>query len=438
MAFEITIQVDPSDLNRSIVRASGEEFHVITDVERNTFGIGDAALKQAVANYFGKAPNDAFVKSPTPPCGDLYNTYNWEQVTVHLRPVSASITNVATRPLILKRQKFKNNSTLPGFFDVAISSDVNDTVEANWMTTAELSVSQSISYGTKFLGGDTSISFTLGFQQGGSKSRSVSVGQTSGVQVELQPGQAVQAVLSSNLGSLTARVIFEVYLTGVAAVNYNPTYKDHHFWALSIDGLRQALGLSSRLQVVEDITVGVYSDGEITLEDMAGNPSTRLIAPMYRRSVRDQLHSFAVSNVPTKNEIFEDEPLNKGTAGQDAQGRRNKLNEDDEPFKKGTAGQDAQDRRNKLNEDDEPFKKGTAGQDAQDRRNKLNEDDEPFKKGTAGQDAQDRRNKLNEDDEPFKKGTAGQDSQGRRNKLNEDDELQGKGTAGQDSQGRRN
>jgi hypothetical protein len=67
---------------------------------------------------------------------------------------------------------------------------------------------------------------------------------------------------------------------------------------------------------------------------------------MYRRSVRDQLHSFAVSNVPTKNEIFEDEPLNKGTAGQDAQGRRNKLNEDDELQGKGTAGQDSQGRRN--------------------------------------------------------------------------------------------
>ena len=118
-------------------------------------------------------------------------------------------------------------------------------------------------------------------------------------------------------------------------------------------------------------------------------------------------------------------------------------------FKKGAAGQDAQNRRNRGEDEgiDELLAKGTAGQDAQNRRNKGvagDGGDELLAKGTAGQDAQNRRNKgLTDDggDELLAKGTAGQDAQNRRNKgLTDDggDELLAKGTAGQDAQNRRN
>ena len=65
--------------------------------------------------------------------------------------------------------------------------------------------------------------------------------------------------------------------------------------------------------------------------------------------------------------------------------------------------------------EDEPNGKGTAGQDAQKRRNKDDLEDDPSGKGTAGQDAQGRRNKGDVEDDQVGKGTAGQDAQGRRN-----------------------
>ncbi|WP_294330363.1 hypothetical protein [uncultured Sphingomonas sp.] len=159
------------------------------------------------------------------------------------------------------------------------------------------------------------------------------------------------------------------------------------------------------------------------------------------------------SGVSQGDDAFEDpayvavergDAFRKGAAGQDAQNRRNRGEDEgiDELRKKGTAGQDAQNRRNKgAEEDDELRKKGTAGQDAQNRRNKgAEEADELLAKGTAGQDAQNRRNKgAEEADELLAKGTAGQDAQNRRNKgAEEDDELRAKGTAGQDAQNRRN
>ena len=373
MPFQINIDVQ-NEVEKSTVRVAGSEMHVISDAERRTFGLGDEALKKAVEACFGKRPNDAYVCSPTP-WGDLYKTYNWEQVTVHLRAVEATLTDVSTKPLMLKEQIFRNNSSIPGFFDVSISSDVSDTTETNWSQTVELSFTQSVSYGVGVFGGETSMTLSTSFQQGGSTSRSVTVGQSSGIQVELQPHTSVKAILSSALGTLKIRVVFEAYLSGVVAVNYNPTYRDHHFWALGVDAIRQTVGLPNVFRIVNDVTVGVYSKGETTLEDNdnGGRPTLKLAAPISSGTASEA----DGEDIPTMGEIFDDEPLaNKGTAGQDAQKRRNKGLDDalDEPMaKKGTAGQDAQNRRNKGLDDslDEPMaNKGTAGTDAQKRRSK--------------------------------------------------------------------
>lgn len=273
MPFSILIDVG-EDVKSSSVKATGEEWHVITPKEASTFKITDAALKSAVATYFGKKPNDAYLHSPTP-WNDLYKTYNWEQVTVYLRTIEATITGLSTKPAIIKTQTFKNKSSKPATFDCSISSDVSDTVEATWSNTVGLSFTQSISYGTKFLGGDTSMTFSLEMQQGGSKSQMVTVGQMAGVMVDLDPGEAAKATLTADHGSLGVRVVYEAYLSGVTAVNYNPKYKDHHFWALGINGVRQAVKLPGTFRIVDDIRVGFYSNGEIVLEDLEG---TRIVA----------------------------------------------------------------------------------------------------------------------------------------------------------------
>ena len=282
MPFSIDIVVGDK-IETSSVLASGEDAHVIKDTEIPTFGISDEQLRKAVERFFGRRPNDAFLRSPTP-WGDLYKTYNWEQVTVHLRPAEASITGINSNPVILKTQTFKNNSSKQASFDVSISDDVSESVESNWSDTIGISVSQSVSYGTKFVGGDTSIAFNAEFQKGGSKSRTVTVGQTSGVAVDLDPGESVKAVLSASRGSMTVRVVFEAYLSGLSAVNYNPRYRDHHFWALGINGVRQAVDLRDTFRIVNDIEIGYFSNGDITLEDLKHSRPVRIKSAICRLS----------------------------------------------------------------------------------------------------------------------------------------------------------
>ncbi|WP_201723565.1 MULTISPECIES: follicular epithelium yolk protein subunit [Spirosoma] len=256
------------------VSASGTIMHIITDAERAQFGITDGPLKQAVAAYFGQAPDDAFLHSPTP-WGDLYATYGWPQVQTVLSVLNAQILGITSQPVIVGTQEFSNHSSVRGSFTVGVSQSVTDTVETNWSNTYGFEVGQSISYGINILGaqaeGETSFSFNASFGQGGSESSSTTMGNEQAVTVELDPGQSVIAQLSASKGSMQVQVQYQVSLTGVTAVNYGGTFKGHHFWALPINNVMQAANLQTTYQITETIEIGFFTNGKIELVD----PSTK-------------------------------------------------------------------------------------------------------------------------------------------------------------------
>ncbi len=118
---------------------------------------------------------------------------------------------------------------------------------------------------------DTSLSYSQTWGVGGEYTKSVTLGSTSGVSIELDPGKSVIAALSASRGSLKVRVWYNAYLTGKTAVNYNPTYKGHHFWGLGISGVMSKGGVSNSVVSTEDIEVGLYFDSKIELKDKETN-----------------------------------------------------------------------------------------------------------------------------------------------------------------------
>ncbi|HWI66678.1 MAG TPA: hypothetical protein VNT75_33105 [Symbiobacteriaceae bacterium] len=269
MGISISVRAG-SDTSTSSVSASGSVQHIITDNERSTFGIKDADLKKAVEKYFGKKPNDAYLHSPTP-WDDLYKTYGWPEVQVVLTVKSATITGITSEPVIVATKNFANNSSKAATFDAAISDSVNNTTEHNWSQTNTIDVSQSFSYEISFLGsgggGETSMSYSHSWGEGGSESQSVTVGSTSGVSVTLDPGESVTAELTASRGVMKVRIVYQAHLTGNTAVNYNPTYKDHHFWTFGINSVMNAANLSITREYTEDIEIGYYSDAQIELKN---------------------------------------------------------------------------------------------------------------------------------------------------------------------------
>ena len=200
MGISISIRAG-TDKSSSSVNASGTVQHVITDTERKTFGIQDAGLKSAVEKYFGKKPNDAYLHSSTP-WGDLYKKYNWPQVQTVLSVQSATVTEITSEPTIVATQNFDNQSSVPATFNVGISQQVENTTESNWSETDTISVEQKFSYDVSFLGagggGETTLSYSHTWGQGGSESQSITVGTDAGVSVELQPGERVSSQLTAS------------------------------------------------------------------------------------------------------------------------------------------------------------------------------------------------------------------------------------------------
>jgi hypothetical protein len=271
----ITVQiVAGTTASSSSVTASGSVQHIITDKEVQTFGIQDGNLKSAIAKYFGQAPNDAYLHSDTP-WGDLYKTYGWPQVQTVLNVVGATVTGITSQPVIVAQQTFKNNSNKRGTFNVGISDTVSNTTESNWSTSNSIDVSQTVSYGISFLGsgggGSTSMSYSRTWGQGGSQSENVTVGANQGVTVDLDPGESVQALLTASKGVMKVRIVYQASLIGATAINYNPTFKDHHFWGLDLPSILRASNINNALQFTEDIEIGFFANSEVELKNAAGN-----------------------------------------------------------------------------------------------------------------------------------------------------------------------
>jgi len=253
----------------SSVHVSGSLTRIVTDNDRQIFGIQDSALKSAVHKLIGASPDDAFVCSPTP-WGDLYKTYNWSQLQTVLQVTGGRIVSFSSNPEIVSKNTFSNNSGVKGTFQAGATTSVTNTVENNWSNTYGFSVSQAINYGVNLagltVGGTTTIGFTSTFAQGGSHSNSVAVGANQSISVELEPGQSVVANLSATRGTMTVEVDYEAHLTGSTAVNYNHGYKGHHYWDFSISSVMQAAGISNSRKISETIQVGYFANATTSLD----------------------------------------------------------------------------------------------------------------------------------------------------------------------------
>ena len=269
MGFRIEI-IAGSDKDVSEVRVVGVTQHVITPQEEYAFNVREPELRKAVEAYFGKKPNDAYLHSETP-WGDLYKSYNWPQVNTVVEAVSAEILEVTSVPTVVATKLFKNESKQKGSFSANISEEVIVSETETWSRSIDITLSQEIEYSVGFLGtggkGTSKVEFKGSFGHSDSQTQEISIGTETGVSVELEPGESVETVLSASKGIMKLRVKYRSYLVGSTAVNYNPTYKGHHFWSLNIAEVMRAGDITNAKEYYEEVEIEYYSDASIVLKD---------------------------------------------------------------------------------------------------------------------------------------------------------------------------
>jgi len=258
---------------------SGELVHPITNEERTLFGIQDADLKYKISTnngyaYLqgGKQPDQAWVTPPAEHDGiELYSNYHWTPVSTHWTVVSATVEELDQTPQIVKSVPFINNSSETGSFNTGISQSVRNTISTTWAVSAGLSIGaqQKIQYAPGGSGGETSgsIEFDLRVGYSDKAEKSTTLGSTSGVRVNLAPGERVWAVLVATRGVLKLRVEYDVYLRGQVACRFAEKFNDHWFWGYDIARNVLANNQQNPIRQVQTIEIGFFSGGEIRLED---------------------------------------------------------------------------------------------------------------------------------------------------------------------------
>ncbi|XP_028165591.1 spherulin-2A-like [Ostrinia furnacalis] len=262
--------VATSDSATSKVEYFGSSIELITDEDIRTFGLTDSKLKDAAQKFSGGRPGDVYLKSPTP-WNDLYKSFGWSQVQRTLHPKSARILGIRSEPVLLVTSEFINNSSVTSTYNAGVTQQVEETVSTTWSVGGEMKVEQEINYkvdiGVGEIGGATRFSFSASFGKDTTKSKSVTVGSSQGVQVQLAPGQAVVASLQATRGSMEIQVDYSASLDGDIACNYPGKFKGHYFWRYDLIAVQRASGMKTTVDSTEIIKVGFYFNARVVVSD---------------------------------------------------------------------------------------------------------------------------------------------------------------------------
>ncbi|XP_032524461.2 uncharacterized protein LOC116775642 [Danaus plexippus] len=270
-AAKITIDLEAGDdISDFIINYSGYEENIITDKFISLFNIERNNLRLAVKSFYGTLPRDVFLKSPTP-WGDLYKTYNWEEIKTILRVSGVRIKRNSFKKTVVLSHDFENPSNLTIKVNAGLSQSVENTISTTWSQSKEFSVAQEFEYDFSVIfakiSGTTEISFTSTYGKSEERSESVTIGSTSAVEIELKPGQSATAVLTAKKSELEIEVTYVATLRGNVAVNFRKSYKGHHFYGPSVIAVLKSAGLETEIMTYETIKLGTFMEASLKVFD---------------------------------------------------------------------------------------------------------------------------------------------------------------------------
>ncbi|XP_063384751.1 spherulin-2A-like [Cydia fagiglandana] len=235
--------------NESSVTINGTDRNIISDIEMKSFNMTTSKLMAAVRAYSGGRPEGVFVKSPTP-WGNLYEKFNWTEVTRVTDVKRAEIINFATEVVTLSKYNCINqsNSTV---IVCDIKTDVNNYVSNNF-TGKRMSINAD--YNVNLVNLNRKLVLRLGVNNFTEDAMNLQIED----KISLKPSQSAVYVLNATKVNIDVLVDYESSVFGHVAANFYLRYKGHHFWVYNVRELIETVGSMSAVQRNTDIITIEY------------------------------------------------------------------------------------------------------------------------------------------------------------------------------------
>ncbi len=276
MGFNISIMAG-STPDSSVVQASGDDWHALTDTERDAFGLSDDVIR-AYFTAEGTQASEVYVRGD--PKSGPYDCRLWKpgqcppQVEVHLSAAGAKITGLSSRPDIVARKLFENDSKVSATYSGGVSTSVTNAVTNSWSQSNSVTVGSEIAFNAGVVSGKVSFSFKHDWNWGGSETQSIAVGSTDNVSVMLNPKQSVEAQLQMTRGSLTAEVTYVAALGGDVVAASRGEY---------VSAYASDVAPVKALTITQTVTFDFYSMDTVKLVDSSSG--TVLLNAAFRASL---------------------------------------------------------------------------------------------------------------------------------------------------------
>lgn len=232
--------------------------HVITDEEIKAFGLDNKEqFKDYIAKILGKRPDKLWYKNPTEPSdrGNMYNDFNWQQITAELTFNSGSVLSTNAKPLSITNTTYVNKDKNPITCTADLSKIVEESVTHSSSNSNAISTSFSFEVGIKhFFNTGTNISYSHTWNQTTAKTHSETITSGVGVSFTLEPGESAVAELICNEVTIAVELLYNANLSGYMAIEYNEWYQGHKKYARCLPST------FTRKTVKELVTLKGYTD----------------------------------------------------------------------------------------------------------------------------------------------------------------------------------
>lgn len=110
-----------------------------------------------------------------------------------------------------------------------------------------------------------------------------SIGVTTGVSVELDPGESVSLEIVAKRYQTKLRLDYDTKLNGGVAINYATPYqaegheKGHHFYYNGISEVMQGLDLSTRKKLSQDVKATFHTDATAVLKNIGTGKTQQIL-----------------------------------------------------------------------------------------------------------------------------------------------------------------